>query len=170
MHTRTATAGLLPASKASKATRTIFQQSPLWFCLTKEIHLRTSNQYATNYSSFWKMKVLQTKSMQTLVFDPGGSKGRVHACPFLGTRCTLFCRKTFVWALLVDTQGWSVFGRWMTRTSSSGGGTNESFMPYVLRLIAVSPRSQADTWSRHQTARGRWGDERMSENTMERKA
>ena len=51
--TLTATGGLLPASTASTATRTIFHQSPLWFCPTKEMNSRmTSMQNATTYSSF----------------------------------------------------------------------------------------------------------------------
>ena len=32
------------------------------------------------------------------------------------------------------------FGKFMTRKSSSGRGTSESFTPYVLRSIAVSPQ------------------------------
>ena len=82
MRTPTVAGGLFPAGTASTAKRTTFDESPLWFCPTKAINLRTSNQYATDYSSFWKMKVIQKKSMQTLVFDPGGSTGRLHACPF----------------------------------------------------------------------------------------
>ena len=76
--------GLLPVSTASTETTATFDQPCLWFCPTKEINLRTSNQYATDYSSFWKMKVLQTKSMKTLVFDPGGSTDHLHTCPFCG--------------------------------------------------------------------------------------
>ena len=37
MRTRTAAGGLLPAGTASTVTIIIFHQSPLWFCLTKEI-------------------------------------------------------------------------------------------------------------------------------------
>ena len=44
--------GLLPAGTVSTATRTTFDQSPLWFFPTEEINLRTSNQFAKNYSSF----------------------------------------------------------------------------------------------------------------------
>ena len=62
MRTRTAAGGLLPTGKASAATRIIFHQPPLWFYLTEEIKYRTSNQYTTDYSSFWKLKVFKTKS------------------------------------------------------------------------------------------------------------
>ena len=84
MRTQTTTGGLLLTGTASTATRTIFDQPPLWFCLTEEICSRTSIQYATYYSSLWKMKVLETKSRQTLVLDPCGSTGRLRACSFLG--------------------------------------------------------------------------------------
>ena len=63
IRTRTAAGVLLSASTASTATRTTFHQPLISSCSTDEITLRTSNQYATNYSSFWKMKVLQTKLM-----------------------------------------------------------------------------------------------------------
>ena len=62
MRTVTAAGGLLPASTALSATRVNFHQPPLWFYPIKEINLRTSVQYATTYSSFWKLKVLQTKT------------------------------------------------------------------------------------------------------------
>ena len=82
--TLTAAGSLLPAGIASSATRNNFHQPPLCFCPTEEINSRTSTQYATTYSSLWKMKVLQTRTRQTLVFDPGGSTGRLRACLFLG--------------------------------------------------------------------------------------
>ena len=52
MHVLTAAGGLLPAGTASTTTRTTFDQPLLWFCPIEEIHLRTSNQYAMDYSSF----------------------------------------------------------------------------------------------------------------------
>ena len=91
MHTLTATAGLLPAGKASTTTMIIYYQPRLWFCQTKEMSSGTSNQYVMDYSSFWKLKALKTKSGQTLVFDPGGSTGHQRACPFLGTWCAMLC-------------------------------------------------------------------------------
>ena len=50
--TRTVAGGLLSAGTASTATRTTFHQPLLRFCLTEENNLRTSNRYATDYSSF----------------------------------------------------------------------------------------------------------------------
>ena len=57
MSMRTSTGGLLPAVTASTVTRNTFDQPPLWFWPTEEINLRTSNQYATDYSNFRKMKI-----------------------------------------------------------------------------------------------------------------
>ena len=55
-------------------------------------------------SSFWLnqlpspswRRVIQPKSRQELVFDPGGSTGRFCACPFFGTWRALLCRKVIV--------------------------------------------------------------------------
>ena len=134
MRTLTAAGDLLPAGKASAATRIIYYQPRLWYCPTKEINSGISNQYATDYSSFWKLKVLQTKSRQTLVFDPGDSTGRLRSCPFLGTWRALLCGELFVRAP-DGTRGWSVF--WQKDDlgiSFSVRGTSNS---YVLRSIAV---------------------------------
>ena len=38
------------------------------------------------------------KLMQTLMFDPGGFKGRLRACTFLGTWSALLCGEILVWA------------------------------------------------------------------------
>ena len=57
MRSLTDAGGLLFAGKASTATRIIYYQPRLWFCPTKEINSKTSNQYATDYSSFWKLNV-----------------------------------------------------------------------------------------------------------------
>ena len=62
MRTLTAGGGLLLTGNASTATRIIYYQPHLWFCPTKEIHSTLSNQYATDYRSFWKLKVLEPKS------------------------------------------------------------------------------------------------------------
>ena len=106
MRTLTAISGLLPACKTSTATMTIFQQLPLGFCLTKKIKSRTSNQYAMDNSSLWKLKIIETKSGQTLVFDPGSSTGHRCACPFLRTWRTLLCREVFVRALNETAAFW----------------------------------------------------------------
>ena len=92
---RTAVAGgLLPTGKASRATKITFDHPTLWFCLTKETNLGTSTQSVSYDSSFfWKnnlhtpscQRAIETKSEQNRMFDPGGSQGRLRACPFWGT-------------------------------------------------------------------------------------
>ena len=91
MRTLTTTSCLLPACKTSTATITIFQQLPLGSCLTNEMKSRTSNQHVMDNSSFWKLKVIETKSGQTLVFDPRSSTGHRCACSLLRTWRTLLC-------------------------------------------------------------------------------
>ena len=136
--------------------------SVIWSLLLFKIY-RTSVQYATYYSSFWKMKVLETESRQTLVFDPGGSTGYLCACPFLGACRALLCGEVFVWAP-DGTRGWSVFGRWMT------WNINFRKRGQAIRTYRSSPNSQADTGSRQNpTARDyvSHGEKWMSRNAME---
>ena len=95
MRTPSAAGGLLPAGITSTVTRITFDQPPLWFCPTKEIHLRAPTQYASYYSIFfWRIndqqalfwpRVINIKSGQNLVSDPVGSTSRLRACPFLET-------------------------------------------------------------------------------------
>ena len=111
MRSSTAACGLLPAGEASTTTRITFFKSCLPFCPTEETDSAgTSTQYALYYnSSFWLnqlstlswRRVIQTKSKQNLVFDPGGSKGRLHPCPFWGTWCMLLCGEVLVLKRLV---------------------------------------------------------------------
>ena len=107
MRSPTAAGGLLPAGMTSTATRITFHQPPLWFCPTVDTNLRTSIQYALYYnSSFcwnqlpapsWRM-VIQTKSRQNMILDPGGSKGRLRACPFSETWRALLVGSFLFWS------------------------------------------------------------------------
>ena len=81
MRTPIAAGGLLAAGTTSTATRTTLYQLPLWFCPTEDIHLRTSIQNASYYSSFWWInnqqapfwpRVIETELGKNLVFNPGG--------------------------------------------------------------------------------------------------
>ena len=96
MRTLTATDGLVLAGKASSATRINFHQPPLCFCPMEEINLKTSIQHATTHSSFWKLKVVQTKTRQTLVFGSGGFTDYQRACSFLGGSRALLCGEVSV--------------------------------------------------------------------------
>ena len=101
IRTLTAAAGLLPAGKASIKTRIIYCQPRLRFCPTAETNSDSTRR--TVFSGRWR-----SYTQQTLVFDPGGSTGRLHACPFVETWRTLLCGEVTVWAL-DGTRGWSVF-------------------------------------------------------------
>ena len=124
MHTPTAAGNLLTVGKVSTTTRVTFCQPRLWFCPTKETHSeRMPIQYASYYSRFWRMnnllaapscqRVIETKSGQTLVFDPGGFTGYLRACPFSKTRRALVCGEIFVKAL---DEAAAFFGGCMARS------------------------------------------------------
>ena len=110
MRSSTAAGGLVPTGESSTATETNFNQPPLWFHSTeetdseassKETNLRTSTQYASYDSSVFQesnllpapsgLRVIETKPMQNMTLDPGGSQGHLRACPFLGSWRALVC-------------------------------------------------------------------------------
>ena len=101
MRTTTVAGGLLPTGETSTPARTTFDYPTLWFCQTEETHSeRISVPSAWYDSSFRRNKllaapscrrVIETKSGQNMMFDPGGSEGRPRACPFLGKWCALLC-------------------------------------------------------------------------------
>ena len=111
MRSPTAAGGLLPAGKASTTTRITFYQPRLRFCSTEETNAeRTSTQCPLYYNStFWLnqlpapswRRVIQTKSRQNMIFDPGRSKGRLRTCPVLGTWHALLCGEVLVLERLV---------------------------------------------------------------------
>ena len=110
IHTLPAAGGLLPADTVSTAIRTIVSRSlPSW-TLGEETKERTSQTGRNQLAPPCCRRIIQTKSKQTPVFDPGGSTGRPRACPFLGGRRALLCGKVFVWTP-DGIRGWSVFGR-----------------------------------------------------------
>ena len=97
MRSPSAAGGLLPTSEASTATKTTYNKTTLQLYATeetnpKEKHLRTSILSAWYDRSFCNLLAapscrwdIKTKSGQKRTFDPGGSQGRLRACPFLGT-------------------------------------------------------------------------------------
>ena len=98
MRSSTAAGDLVPTGEASTAKETNFNQPPLRFCSTEETDLepnckKTSTPYAIlDSSSFWRLlaapycrRVVDTKSRQNRTFVPGGSRGHLRACPFLGS-------------------------------------------------------------------------------------
>ena len=101
---RTAAAGgLVPTRKTSTATETTSNEPLLQFYATEETNPKEKKIWtsipSTWYdSSFWKLlpapsglRVIETKPMKNMTFDPGGSQGRLRACPFLGSWRVLLC-------------------------------------------------------------------------------
>ena len=105
MRTPTVTGGSFPAGTASTATRTTFDQPPFRFFSAEETNSKkTSIQYAWYYSSFWRnyliavpscRRVIETKTGQNLIFNPGGFTGRLRACPFVRMWRALLCGEVF---------------------------------------------------------------------------
>ena len=83
MHSPTAAGGLLPTGEASITTRTTFNQPPLLLYSTEETN-STLTPYVSYDNSFFQMnnlpaapscrRVIETKSEENRMFDPGGSR------------------------------------------------------------------------------------------------
>ena len=110
MRSPTAVGGLLPTGEASTATRTTSNEPLLRFYATdgmnpeegsKKEKLWTSTPHASYDSSVFQKsnlsaapnsrRFVETKSRQNRTFDPGGSRGHLRACPFLGSWPALGC-------------------------------------------------------------------------------
>ena len=101
MRSSAAAGGLVPTGEASTASETTLNEPPLRFCPTEETDLeqnckKTSTLYALYDSSSvfqernlsatpYCRRVVDTKSGQNRTFDPGGSRGHLRVCPFLGS-------------------------------------------------------------------------------------
>ena len=93
MRTTTAGGGLLLTGETSTATRTIFNSTVFWLCQTEETYSEITSIPCAWYDSRFRRnkllaapscrKVVETKSGQNRMFDPGGSEGCLRACPFL---------------------------------------------------------------------------------------
>ena len=85
-------------------------------------------------------RAIETKSGQNLMFDPGGSKGRLRACPFLGIWRALLCGEVLRLGAGCHPRMQRFLAGRMTWASTCRRGTCESYTPYVQRSIAVSPQ------------------------------
>ena len=93
MRTTTATGGTFTA------TETTFNEPLLQFYSTEEANCKkTSTPYIPYDSSVWNLlaasscrRVIETTSEDNRTFDPGGSRGRLLACPFFGSWRALLC-------------------------------------------------------------------------------
>ena len=119
MPTLTVTDSLLPTGKTSTATTTIFHQLPFWFCLIKEVTSRIS-QYATDYSSFWKLKVLDT-----IEANSGFRSRRLYRSPtrlsVLGSVAHVSLKEGFSSGRRMVPKAAALFGKWMTRSRHLAG-------------------------------------------------
>ena len=105
MRTRTVAGGLLPTGKTTTATWTTLDRPAFWFCLTEEKTMGISTTSALYDRIFWGenllvvpscRRIIETKSGQNKMFDPGGSEGRLRACPCLETWRELLCGEVHV--------------------------------------------------------------------------
>ena len=104
MRPSTAAGGLVPTGEASNASETLSNQPPLRFCSTEKTDLEAKKSWTSvpsasyNTSNFRRLsataycrRVVDTKSGQNRTFDPGGFRGYLRACPFLGSWRALVC-------------------------------------------------------------------------------
>ena len=100
MCTTSAAGGLPPTGETSTATKITFNQPPLRLYSTEGKNVWTPT-LSVSYASFffWKngllaapscRRVIETKSGENRMFDPGGFQGRLRACAFLGSWRALF--------------------------------------------------------------------------------
>ena len=108
MRSPSSAGGSLPTGKTSTATKITLNKTPLRLYATEETNpkenkIRTSISSDWCDSSFWKLlaapscwRVIETKFRQNRTFDPGGSQGRLRACPFLGSWRAFLCVEVHV--------------------------------------------------------------------------
>ena len=106
MRSLTAAGGLIPNGETFTATETTVNKPLIQSYSSKEENSkkkisRTSTPYVSYDSSVFQdsnlpvtpycQRVVETKSRQNKTFDPGGSQGRLRACPFWGSWRVLVC-------------------------------------------------------------------------------
>ena len=109
----TAAGDLVPTGKASTASEITLNEPSLWFCLAEETNLKAKNSWTSVPSASYDSssvfqernlsatpycrRVVDKKSGQKRTFDPGGSRGHLRACPFLGPWRALVCGEDLRW-------------------------------------------------------------------------
>ena len=104
-----AAGGLLSSGTASTAMRTVFPRPFLSWSLGRETKRRAGRTNFDQLAPPYWTRVIQTKSRQTLLFDPGGCTGHLRACPFIGGWRAFFFGEAFV-GTPDSIRDWSVFG------------------------------------------------------------
>ena len=109
MRSSTAAGGLVLTGEASTASETTSNEPLLRFYETEEMNPEADSKMEVSWtltpsasydsSSFWRLsatpycrRIVDTKSRQNRTFDPGGSRGHLRACPFLGSWRALVSR------------------------------------------------------------------------------
>ena len=172
MRSPTATGGLLPTGEASIATRTTFNLLPLRLYLTEETSSQKPSTQSVSYdgSFFWKnnlsaapscRRVIETKSGQSRMFNPGGSRS-FPCLPAFGN-----VARVALWR--DSSEGWTRLQRRFLEVEFSGYQFavqgDEPFTPYVLRpIVFFSATARLKTAMPSRAARGyrSWRDERRS--------
>ena len=97
MRPSTAAGGLDPTGEASKASETTSNlldrgDKNSWTSISSASYDSSSVLQERNLSAtpFWR-RVVDAKSRQNRTSDPGGSRGHLRACPFLGSWHALVC-------------------------------------------------------------------------------
>ena len=100
MRLSTTAGGLVPTGEASTATETTSNEPLLRFYATEETNPKEKRSWTSILSASYDSSVFQernlsatpycwmvveTKPKQNRTFDPGGSRGHLRACPFLGS-------------------------------------------------------------------------------------
>ena len=108
MRSSTAAGGIAPTGEASTASETTSNEPLLRFYETEEMNPERDSKMEDSWTltssasydnrSFWRLsaipycrRVVGTKSGQNRTFDPGGSRGHLRACQFLGSWRALVC-------------------------------------------------------------------------------
>ena len=133
MRPLTAAGGLVSTGKAYTASETTSNEALFRFYKTEEMNPESDSKLedlwtltpSASYdsSSFWRLsatsycrRVVDTKSGQNRTFDPGGSRGHLHACHVFGTVALVG-----LWRGLTAWSSWRravAFFRWSFVTSS----------------------------------------------------
>ena len=101
MRTIAAAGGLIPTGEISTAPKTTLNQPPRRLSTEEADCKKTLTPYVSYDSSFFQnnnlpaapfcRRVIETKSGENMTFGPGGSLGRLRACPVLGSWHVLLC-------------------------------------------------------------------------------
>ena len=132
-----AAGGLLPAGTASTAMRKIFLPLPLTKMRTSRINFK---QVARPY---WR-KAIETKSRQTLVFDPGSCTSRQATAHFLEDDKHCFAGGFRLDAAMVSDAEAVFFFKGLEHIFPKTSTSDLACRTLLLRQIAPSPKPESN--------------------------